>query len=222
MSESEGKHKGLRRPVLPRAEWLIGLMLLLVIGFLGLLAVQVVVLSHDLRTANEARDALAAQVQGLGEKPISGPPGSRGEPGQSVVGPRGPKGAKGDPGAQGPAGPKGAKGDTGDDGTDGSAGDPGTDGSNGLPGNAGTDGASGPAGPAGPQGDPGPAGAQGEPGEPGTDGTDGQTCPDGYSLQAPSYDPDALVCRKDGAPDPEPSPDQPMAAGLDPSRRVYA
>ncbi|MDX3353881.1 hypothetical protein PV703_11285 [Streptomyces sp. ME01-24h] len=35
---------------------------------------------------------------------------------------------------------------------------------------------------------------------PGPQGPAGPTCPDGYSLQAPAYDPDALVCRKDGAP----------------------
>jgi hypothetical protein len=27
----------------------------------------------------------------------------------------------------------------------------------------------------------------------------------GYSLQAPDYDPDTLVCRRDGAPQPTPS-----------------
>ncbi|WP_330336834.1 hypothetical protein [Streptomyces sp. NBC_00557] len=49
------------------------------------------------------------------------------------------------------------------------------------------------------------------------------TCPDGYSLQAPSYDPDALVCRKDGAPQPSDSntPTTPQALGLDPHRRQY-
>ncbi|MEE1808057.1 hypothetical protein [Streptomyces sp. BE133] len=46
-------------------------------------------LSRDLRTANEARDALARQVERLGESPVAGPPGSRGQPGASVVGPPG-------------------------------------------------------------------------------------------------------------------------------------
>jgi hypothetical protein len=79
----------------------------------------------------------------------------------------------------------------------------------------------GPAGPQGPQGEPGPAGADGKDG---ADGQDGQTCPDGYSLQAPSYDPDALVCRRDGAPDPDPGNNNSnlLGAGLDPQRRQYA
>ena len=78
-------------------------------------------------------------------------------------------------------------------------------------------------GPQGPPGAdstvPGPEGPRGPAGE---DGADGQTCPEGYHLEAPSWDPDALVCRRDGAPDPEPPGPQPQAAGLDPQRRVYA
>ncbi|MBQ1167021.1 hypothetical protein KBZ21_54400, partial [Streptomyces sp. A73] len=35
-------------------------------------------LNSDLREAHEARDALAKQVEQLGEKPVAGPPGSRG------------------------------------------------------------------------------------------------------------------------------------------------
>jgi hypothetical protein len=169
-------------------------------------------LTHDLRTANEARDALARQVQQLGEKPVAGPPGSRGEPGASVTGPPGPSGP---PGPPGPAGVN-ATGEPGKNGEDGAPG------ASGQPGEPGQDGESvtGPAGPPGPQGEPGPAGPQGEPG---VDGRDGQTCPDGYSLQAPSYDPDALVCRKDGAPDPEPGNGNSglLSAGLDPQRREY-
>lgn len=171
-------------------------------------------LSHDLRTANDARDALASQVQKLGAKPVAGPPGSRGEAGQSIVGPQGPKG---DQGVQGPAGVSGSP---GMDGTDGAAG---TAGQAGQPGTVGATGPAGPAGPAGPQGEPGPAGAQGEKGETGEQGPAGPTCPDGYSLQTPSYDPDALVCRKDGAPDPGGDPgNTPQASGaLDPRRTQY-
>ncbi|GHA05675.1 hypothetical protein GCM10010389_51430 [Streptomyces echinoruber] len=66
----------------------------------------------------------------------------------------------------------------------------------------------GPQGPSGPSGPPGPAGKDGADGK---DGRDGQTCPDGYSPQAPSWDPDALVCRRDGAPPPE-SPTPSMLA----------
>jgi hypothetical protein len=222
MSSAEGKHRGVPRMLLPRAEWLVGLTLLLVVVFLGILAIQVVVLSQDLRSANVARDALATQVQQLGEKPVAGPPGSRGESGESVTGPQGPKGAKGDTGDPGPAGPvgvKGAKGDTGETGT----GEPGAVGVTGPSGANGTDGASGPAGPAGPagpQGEPGPAGPQGEQGPA---GEDGQTCPEGYSLQVPADDPDALVCRRNGSSDPEPDtePSGLAAAGLDPQRRMY-
>lgn len=217
MSAAHGRPRPLR---LPRVEWLIGLTLLVVVGFLAVLTVLVVRQSQDLRTANSARDALARQVQGLGEKPVAGPPGSRGE---SVTGPRGPRGepgatgASGKPGEDGDNGEKGANGEkgVGEPGADGEAGAPGTDG---QPGASGADGV---AGPPGPQGEPGPAGPQGEAGPAGDDGRDGQTCPDGYSLQAPADDPDALVCRRDGAPPPEPDPESPQAAALDPTRRQY-
>jgi Collagen triple helix repeat (20 copies) len=172
-------------------------------------------LAQDLRTANEARDALASQVQQLGEKPVAGPPGSRGEPGASVTGPPGPSGPPGPPGPSG-ASATGKPGKNGEDGAPGPSGQPGVPGQDG-------ESVTGPAGPPGPQGEPGPAGPEGQPGE---DGRDGQTCPDGYSLQTPSWDPDALVCRKDGAPDPEPSNGNGngglLSAGLDPTRRQYA
>jgi hypothetical protein len=200
---------------LPRAEWLIGVTGLVIVVFLCALAIAVVRLSNDLHTANEARDALALQVQQLGEKPVAGPPGSRGEPGKSIVGPSGPPGPSGPVGEPGPTGPPGSTGFPGEDGSDGEPG------GSGEPGAVGASGPAGPAGPTGPQGEPGPAGPQGERG---SDGADGQTCPDGYSLQAPSWDPDALVCRKDGAPQPE----EPgngngglLSAGLDPQRRQY-
>lgn len=180
--------------------------------------------TDDLRTANEARDALARQVQGLGEKPVAGPPGSRGDPGRAVVGPRGPRGEPGEPGPTGPSGKPGGdggKGATGDTGKDG-VGEPGADGEPGTSGANGADGADGVAGPPGPQGEPGPAGPQGEAGQAGEPGPAGPTCPDGYSLQAPASDPDALVCRRDGAPAPDPDPEpSPQGAALDPSRRQY-
>ncbi|WP_406457140.1 collagen-like protein [Streptomyces sp. NBC_01622] len=119
-----------------------------------------------------------------------------------IPGPPGPKGDKGDPGKPAPTitpspGASGASGEAG---------------------------AVGPTGPAGPQGEPGesitgPPGPQGERGE---QGPAGPQCPNGYSPQAPSYDPDALVCRKDGAPDPSPSSNSGLLSmGLDPSRRQY-
>jgi hypothetical protein len=120
-------------------------------------------------------------------------------------------------------------GPTGPAGSPGPSGAPGRDGAVGSPGASGEPGAVGPTGPAGPQGEQGaagpmgPAGPAGRDGVDGRDGTDGQTCPDGYSLQAPSYDPDALVCRRDGAPQPSESP-SPSSSGLalDPQRRQYA
>lgn len=146
--------------------------------------------------------ALRAQVQARGETPVAPDPTravedlpARAEVPVPIPGPPGPSGA---PGASGEPGKAGASGQPGTSGADGAVGP------------------TGPAGPAGPQGEPGPAGPQGAPGAAGADGADGrdgQTCPGGYSLQAPSYDPDALVCRKDGAPDPSPS-DGPGNSGL--------
>lgn len=161
--------------------------------------------------AGDVRE-LRAQVKAEGATPVAPDPSravedlpERAEVPVPIPGPPGPKG---DPGKAAPTitPSPGASGASGRDST--------------VPGPA------GPQGPAGadstvpgPSGPPGPAGADGQDGR---DGRDGQTCPDGYSLQAPSYDPDALVCRKDGAPDPseEPSPAA-VAAGLDPSRRQY-
>jgi hypothetical protein len=189
--------------------------------FLGLAMAWIVLsvqeLRHDLYVANQARDALAQQVVELGEKPVAGKPGSRGEPGKSVQGPQGEPGPTGPTGPPGPTGPTGPRGKDGDDGVDGIS----TSGSPGPAGPSGQDGQSGPAGPPGPQGEPGPAGPQGPAGQ---DGRDGQTCPDGYSLQAPSYDPDALVCRRDGAPDPDPKPGPQNGMnvlGLAPERRRF-
>jgi len=113
-------------------------------------------------------------------------------------------------------------------GSPGPSGEPGQTGAAGSPGTAGSPGAVGPTGPAGPQGvqgPAGPAGPAGQDGKDGRDGTNGQTCPDGYSLQAPSWDPDALVCRRDGAPQPSDTPSptsSTLALGLDPQRRLYA
>ncbi|ELP67645.1 hypothetical protein STRTUCAR8_08538 [Streptomyces turgidiscabies Car8] len=69
---------------------------------------------------------------------------------------------------------------------------------------------------------PGPQGERGEKGDAGATGPAGQSCEDGYSWQTPSYDPDARVCRRDGAPDPSESPSSKVAAGLDPRRLQYA
>lgn len=188
----------------------------LVLAGFALLALWVQGLAQD-------RDALARQVQQLGGTPVAGPPGLRGEPGEPGVGVTGPPGVPGRDGVDGLDGADGSPGPSGSPGTDGKDG---ADGRAGEPGAAGATGPAGPPGPPGPQGEPGPAGPQGAPGADGADGVDGrdgQTCPEGYSLQAPSYDPDALVCRRDGAPDPDEPGNGPQAEGaLDPQRRVYA
>lgn len=151
--------------------------------------------------------ALRAQVQAKGETPVAPDPTkaidnlpARTEVPVPIPGPRGEKGASGSPGRTG------ASGAPGRDGADST-----------VP------------GPQGPQGEkgadstvPGPQGPQGEKGDTGERGPAGESCPDGYSWQAPSYDPDALVCRKDGAPDPGgPDSPSPQAAGLDPRRVQY-
>ena len=147
--------------------------------------------ASDLRDANAARDALARQVQQLGGKPVTGPPGSRGPSGKSVTGPVGPSGSKGDQGEPGPAGPSGKPGKNGTDGSDGDDGAAGPDGATGQQGSQGEP------GPTGLQGDQGP---KGDTGDRGPAGPAGPSCPDGYSLQVPAWDHDALVCRRGGAP----------------------
>lgn len=171
-------------------------------------------LSADLRAANLARDQLAAQVQELGQKPVAGPPGSRGQPGQGVPGSPGPTGPPGSPGpASTVAGPPGKDGQDAEPAAPvpGPTGPPGADGAT----------VTGPPGPAvtGPPGKDGTNGQDGKDGRDGVDGRDGQTCPAGYSLQPPPTDPDALVCRKDGAP--APAPESPDTSALDPTRRQY-
>lgn len=105
----------------------------------------------------------------------------------------------------GPPGPKGDKGDTGKAAPT-------------ITPSPGASGAVGATGPQGPQGEPGesitgPPGPKGEQGEKGDRGDPGPACPDGYHLEAPSYDPDALVCRRDGAADPSPT-QEPQGRGL--------
>lgn len=131
-------------------------------------------------------------------------------------------GAKGDPGEPGRPGRDGAPGTPGEDGSDGAPGEPGAAGEPGQDGAQGPMGPEGPQGPQGEQGPPGERGPQGEQGPRGEQGPPGPDCPDGYSLQAPSWDPDALVCRRDGAPQPSPSDDGGLLSlGLDPYRRQY-
>jgi len=179
---------------------------LVLAGFV-LLALWVQGLAQD-------RDALARQVQQLGGTPVAGPPGIRGEPGATVTGPPGrpgEKGERGEPGKPGRPAPTITP-SPGASGASGAPGKPGADST--VPGPPGAD--STVPGPSGPPGERGEKGDTGEPGAP------GPACPDGYSLQAPSYDPDALVCRRDGVPDPGPGEGQgSQAAALDPQRRQY-
>lgn len=168
-------------------------------------------LAGDVRT-------LRAQIAARGETPAAPDPAqavddlpARAEVPVPIPGPPGPAGARGE---RGPAGEKGERGAAATP----SPGPPGADG------RAGAD--STVPGPAGPKGDPGPAGPAGAPGKDGADGragADGQTCPAGYSLQPPSTDPDALVCRRDGAPPPEDPAGTPgpLSRALDPTRRQY-
>jgi hypothetical protein len=224
--------KGRRELRLPRAEWLIAATAVLVAGFLAWLAIQVVSLSTDLRTANSARDALALQVQRLGASPVAGPPGSRGEPGQSVVGPSGPPGPEGPRGEPGPSGQPGPSGSPGKNGTSatGQPGQPGQPGATGAAGQPGAAGPTGPAGPPGPQGDPGPTGPQGEQGPRGEQGPTGPP-PSGWTFEyrGATYEctPDAdgsthYTCRDtsggggDGGNGGLPAP---LAAGLEPRRQ---
>jgi hypothetical protein len=208
---SAAKHKPPRRPIkLPRAEYLIAVTLVFVVVLLGWLSVKVVSQDRDLRTSNEARDALARQVESLGETPIAGPPGSRGEPGETGVG------------APGPSGPAGPAGPSGKD----------------APPITPSPGPSGPAGPIGPAGAdstvPGPAGPTGEAGQngadgaPGADGKDGNDGADGKNGAPPSewtytdqdgaeyqctpvedFDPDSprYHCTRTSDPTTEPSPE---------------
>ncbi|MGW6747654.1 collagen-like protein [Streptomyces sp. NPDC055006] len=155
---------------------------------------------------------LRSQLQADGKTPAAPDPSKAVEdlPDRTEVPVPGPRGPQGEPGTPGPSG---SPGEDGKDGTDGV----------GQTGPTGPVGADGNAGQPGPQGEPGPAGPQGPPGRDGADGHDGQTCPADYSLQTSPSDPDALVCRRDVAP--QPTPDgpapSPQAAGLDPQRRQY-
>jgi hypothetical protein len=130
-----------------RAETVALFTAVLMLIFMAWLAVQTVQLSADLRSANEARDGLARQVQQLGASPVAGPPGSRGDAG--LTGPQGPEGPQGPAGRDAPT-PTPIPGPTGPTGPSGPAGRDGTNST--LPGPAGSPGADGSPGPQGPPG----------------------------------------------------------------------
>ena len=202
-----------------RADLWYGLGVVLAITALAWVVITMTRLSDDLRDANRARDALAAQVQQLGGDPVAGPPGSRGDAGE-----QGPPGERGPTGPMGPRGPAGLPGDDGGEGEPGEPGDPGSDGD---PGAAGVDGAAGPAGPPGPQGEPGPAGPQGERGPAGEQGPAGPaptswtwTGPDGVTYRCTPVSSGST----DYACEPTSSPEDPPAGllgALDPNRRQW-
>ncbi|WP_406143784.1 collagen-like protein [Streptomyces anulatus] len=169
-------------------------------------------LAGDVRT-------LRAQIKAGGETPAVPDPAdavddlpARAEVPVPIPGPPGPTGARG---KQGPAGEKGATGPAATP----SPGPPGADGRAGA--DSSVPGPAGPQGPAGPPGAAGKDGATGKDGVDGRDGAPGPACPAGYSLQPPPTDPDALVCRRDGAPPPEPPSGTPgpLALALDPRRQ---
>lgn len=135
-----------------------------------------------------------------GDKGARGSGGQQGDPGDP--GEPGEPGKSGEPGEPGPTGPPGVDGRDGEQGPEGPAGSAGSDG---PPGPAGAGGATGPAGPAGPAGPPGERGPKGEA---------GPSCPEGYSLQQPADDPDALVCRREAGAPADPAPGLLLAAAL--------
>lgn len=159
--------------------------LLAVLGALALGVVLAVILlsiqnlRSDLQIANEARDALATQVKGLGATPVAGEPGSRGEVGPS--GPPGPPGKDAPSAAPGATGPPGKSGESGKPGADSTA--PGPSGAAGRNGSDST--VPGPTGPAGAAGQDGRDGADGVPGQDGADGTDGANGADGRPGEPP-------------------------------------
>ena len=186
-------------------------------------------LNEDLHDSNKARDALARQVQHLGEKPVAGPPGSRGDPDDRKRGPRGPEGRPGDRGSPGPEGKPGDSGKNGKAGDTGKSGSDGENGSKGDTGAAGKDGTQGEPGPQGPKGDPGESGPRGEQGPQGERGPAGPA-PSSWTWTyngvtytcTPSSDGStAYTCAPSGGSEPEPSDTKPQAAALDPSRRTY-
>lgn len=165
--------------------------------------------------------ALRAQVKATGQTPVAPDPTTAVDdlPARAEV----PVPIPGPPGPAGSTGPSGAPGRSGADGVAGTSGSPGIPGAEGPPGANST--VPGPQGPQGVPGAnstvPGPQGERGETGATGDRGPAGPACPDGYTLQPPADDPDALVCRRDGAPPPGDSPTPPGAA-LDPRRLQYA
>lgn len=203
-----------------RGNWLSVAAAVFAAAALGAVLTGFLVLSRDLSEANTARDALAQQVQSLGGTPVAGPPGSRGEPGKTVIGASGPPGPSGAPGKAAPTitpspGPTGAVG---------AAGLPGADST--VPGPAGATGAAGASGAPGQNGQDGSNGSDGKDGAPPSSWT--YTDQDGNEyacVPVSNFDPDnpRYTCTQTSTATPEPSPssspqpspsDTPTSSGL--------
>ncbi|MBT2401146.1 collagen-like protein [Streptomyces sp. ISL-100] len=163
---------------------------------------------------------LRAQIKAAGEVPVVPDPSravedlqDRAEVPVPIPGAKGEKGDRGEPGRPAPT-------ITPEPGRSGEPGRPGSDST--IPGPMGPVGPEGPMGPEGPAGQPGAdSTVPGPRGEQGPPGPAGQSCPEGHSWQTPDYDPDAKICRREGAPppdDPDPTP-APSVLGLPADRR---
>ncbi|MEV0319190.1 collagen-like protein [Streptomyces sp. NPDC050658] len=168
---------------------------------------------------SDAVDDLLARVRvPAGAAGADGTDGSDGVDGadgaDGTKGADGKSGEQGERGAGGKPGPAGEQGEPGEPGERGAPGETGPPGAAGADGAKGTDGAAGPPGAAGEGGGAGPAGPPGERGPKGEPGDPGPACPDGYRLQPPADDPDALVCRREGAAPVAPGPVLSVLAAL--------
>ncbi|MGW7076629.1 collagen-like protein [Streptomyces sp. NPDC054866] len=174
--------------------------------------------------ADAVEDLLSrVRVRVPGSPGATGSQGEKGTPGQGGrQGDQGESGEAGEPGqagAEGADGADGANGERGLEGPAGAAGPPGSNGADGADGADGTNGSDGAGGASGPEGPAGPAGPRGERGPQGEAGDAGPNCPDGYSLQQPPGDPDALICRRTSTTPTDPAPAVLLLATLLPRRR---
>lgn len=191
-----------------RADLLALAVILVASALLAWVVLTVLRMGSELTSQEQARDALARQVQGLGADPVAGPPGSRGDPGSSgQPGPAGPEGAPGPSGAPGSPGPVST-----------------VPGPTGAPGVRGADSTvSGPPGVPGPSGAPGKDGAAGAPGVSGQNGAAGQppvswTFTSGKTTytcsRVPNFDPANPQYTCTAPQDPSPAPSATLPPGL--------
>jgi len=141
-------------------------------------------LESALTRSNDAVDALASQVRGLGKVPVVNP--------ETIPGPQGIQGVRGVQGPIGPMGPAGV-------GLPGPVGSPGAQGPTGATGPAGQDGQDGTDGERGPQGDRGEPGPQGSPGSAPESFTWEDTAGRQYTCRDPEGD-STYTCTQTGGP----------------------